>query len=99
MFSIWPQFGFRENPYDNQGLPGDETGDHLLVGRETEVAEVQRKIASAGTHPSVEGLAGVGKTSMLGRRRLPDDADDDRGCRRNTVCPGAGVLPGDRVAH
>jgi hypothetical protein len=58
-------FGFEENPYDNQGLPGDETGDHLLVGREAEIAEVQRKIASAGTHPSVEGLAGVGKTSML----------------------------------
>ena len=65
LFSIWPQFGFRENPYDNEGLPADETGDALLVGRDGEVSEVQRKIASSGQHPSVEGPAGVGKSSML----------------------------------
>jgi hypothetical protein len=64
-FSIWPQLGFRENPYSNQNLPADESGDALLVGREAEVGEVQRKIASSGTHPSVEGLAGVGKSSLL----------------------------------
>jgi hypothetical protein len=65
LFSIWPQFGFRENPYDNDRLPGNEVGDRLLVGRDAEVAAVQRAIASAGTHPGVEGPAGIGKTSML----------------------------------
>lgn len=64
-FSIWPAFGFRENPYSNRNLPPDETGDDLFVGRAAEVAELQRKIASEGTHPSVEGLAGVGKSSMV----------------------------------
>jgi hypothetical protein len=64
-FSIWPQFGFTENPYDNERLPGDEVGDQLLVGRDTEVAAIQRGIASDGTHPSLEGPAGIGKTSML----------------------------------
>jgi hypothetical protein len=65
LFSIWPQFGFRENPYDNERLPGDDVGDHLLVGRDREVAAIQRGIASDGTHPCVEGPAGIGKTSML----------------------------------
>jgi hypothetical protein len=64
-FSIWPAFGFRENPYDNAGLPGNEQGDYLLVGRDAEVARVQRELASGGVYPSVEGPAGTGKTSML----------------------------------
>lgn len=65
LFSIWPEFGFRENPYSNAGLPGDETGDFLLTGRDREVAELQRKIGSTGTQPAVEGLAGVGKSSLV----------------------------------
>ncbi len=65
LFSIWPEFGFRENPYSNAGLPGDETGDFLLTGRDREVAELQRKIGSTGTQPTVEGLAGVGKSSLV----------------------------------
>jgi hypothetical protein len=64
-FSIWPAFGFRENPYSNKNLLADETGDALLVGRGAEVAETQRKIAGAGIHASVEGDAGVGKSSMI----------------------------------
>ncbi len=64
-FSIWSQFGFRENPYDNEGLPGNEVGDSLLVGRDKEVGEIQRAVASGGTHPALEGPAGIGKTSML----------------------------------
>jgi len=64
-FSIWPQFGFRENPYSNLNLPGDEVGDRLLVGRDREVAQLQRKIGSMGTHPTVEGQAGVGKSSLI----------------------------------
>src|SRR5437763_3984380 len=65
MFSIWPAFGFRENPYDNAGLPGNDQGHRLLVGRDAEVDRVQRAIASGGLHPSIEGPAGIGKTSML----------------------------------
>ena len=61
MFSIWPQFGYQENPYSNQTLPSSDAGDQLLVGRDREVADLQRKIGSGGTHPSVEGPTGVGK--------------------------------------
>jgi hypothetical protein len=64
-FLIWPAFGFRENPYDNAGLPGNEQGDRLLVGRDAEVARMQRALASGGLYPSLEGPAGTGKTSML----------------------------------
>ena len=81
-FSIWPQFGFRENPYDNEGLPGNEVGHQLLVGRDTEVAEIQRAIGSGGTHPSVEGAAGIGKTSLLsvaGYRMLRRSLDEESG--------------------
>ncbi|SFP61432.1 hypothetical protein SAMN05660464_3692 [Geodermatophilus dictyosporus] len=65
-FSIWPQFGFAENPYSNLNLPGDTVGDRLLVGRDQEVGQLQRRIGSMGTHPTVEGPAGVGKSSLIG---------------------------------
>ena len=64
-FSIWPQFGFRENPYNNLNLPGDVVGNALLVGRDNEVGQIQRRIGSMGTHPTIEGPAGVGKSSLL----------------------------------
>ncbi|WKN48310.1 ATP-binding protein [Nocardioides sp. Arc9.136] len=64
-YTIWPQFGFRANPYNNLNLPGDEVGDRLLVGRDREVEQLQRRIGSMGTHPTVEGLAGVGKSSLI----------------------------------
>ncbi|HEX6328237.1 MAG TPA: hypothetical protein VFZ72_16850, partial [Jiangellaceae bacterium] len=32
LFSIWPKFGFYENPYINQTLPADDVGDKLPAG-------------------------------------------------------------------
>jgi hypothetical protein len=81
-FSIWPAFGFRENPYDNAGLPGNDQGNRLLVGRDTEVGRVQRALASGGIYPSVEGPAGTGKTSMLavaGYRMMLDSIEAKSG--------------------
>lgn len=65
LFSIWPRFGFINNPYDNNNLPGDEVGNKLLVGRDVEIDRISRRVGSGGTHPSVEGPAGVGKSSLL----------------------------------
>lgn len=62
---MWPRFGFRENPYSNEGLPPNEVGDALLVGRDTEVASLQTALASGGAHPSIEGATGVGKSSLI----------------------------------
>lgn len=64
-FSIWPNFGFSENPYRHENLPPSDVGDRLLVGRDAEVLELQMRLGSAGTHPTVEGPAGVGKSSLL----------------------------------
>lgn len=82
MFSIWPQFGYQENPYSNQTLPSSDAGDQLLVGRDREVADLQRKIGSGGTHPSVEGPTGVGKSSLIavaGYRMLLACTNEPRG--------------------
>lgn len=65
LFAIWPEFGFRENPYSQDTLAADESGDELLAGRDSELEDIQRRIGSAGAHPSVEGPIGVGKTSLL----------------------------------
>lgn len=82
VFGIWPQYGFRENPYGNEYLPGDEVGDRLLVGRDTAVEAIQNRIASGGAHPSVEGPAGIGKSSLLavaGYRMMRDTLAANRG--------------------
>ena len=65
LFDIWPDFGFRENPYSQETLEANDTGDALLAGRDSEVQEIQRRIGSSGAHPSVEGPVGVGKTSLV----------------------------------
>lgn len=65
LFSIWPSFGFSENPYSNTTLAGDEVGDALLVGRDAEVHALHAAIGSGGLHPSVEGMTGVGKSSLI----------------------------------
>jgi hypothetical protein len=65
MFGIWSRFGFSGNPYSQETLPPDEMGSGLLVGRDSEVQQIQSRIASNGVHPSVEGPVGVGKTSLI----------------------------------
>jgi len=65
IFGVWSRFGFRANPYSEATLPPDETGHRLLVGREVQIADIQQRLGSGGTHPSVEGPVGAGKTSLL----------------------------------
>ncbi|HTY72394.1 MAG TPA: hypothetical protein VMI11_08215, partial [Actinomycetes bacterium] len=65
LFGIWSDFGFRENPYSQDTLAADEAGDALLVGRDSEVGEIQRRVGSGGAHPTLEGPVGIGKTSLI----------------------------------
>lgn len=65
IFSIWPDFGFKSNPYNQDTLTADHLGDELLVGRDEEADEIQRLIGSEGSFPTVEGPIGVGKSSLL----------------------------------
>lgn len=65
IFGVWSRFGFRANPYSEATLPADESGHRLLAGRDREIENIQLRIGSGGTHPSVEGPIGAGKTSLL----------------------------------
>lgn len=64
-FSIWPWFGFRESPYSHEKLSVGEEGDRLFVGRAAEIQAFQMRIGSGGPHATVEGTAGVGKSSLV----------------------------------
>lgn len=63
--SVWERLGFSDNLYATPPLPGNQEGSRLLVGRDSEVEELQDHWASYDTHASVEGANGVGKTSLV----------------------------------
>ena len=65
IFGVWSRFGFVANPYSEATLPPDESGHRLLVGRDAEIENIQQRLGSGGTHPSIEGPVGAGKTSLL----------------------------------
>lgn len=65
LFGIWNAFGLSENPYNQATLKPDAEGDDLLVGRDQEVALLQAAVGSGGTHPTVEGPVGAGKSSLI----------------------------------
>lgn len=65
LFDIWPDFGFRANPYSQETLNADDAGDKLLIGRDEESRKIQRLIGTSGAFPTVEGPIGVGKSSLL----------------------------------
>lgn len=63
--TIWAELGFRASPYGSEHLPASEQGERLLVGRESEVAQLLRFLRSTNRHATVEGENGVGKTSLV----------------------------------
>ncbi|WIE76543.1 hypothetical protein [Curtobacterium sp. MCSS17_007] len=65
LFALWPRFGFSANPYSQETLQADATGDTLIAGRDVDIANLQMRIGSGGAHASVEGPIGAGKTSMI----------------------------------
>jgi hypothetical protein len=62
---IYEQWGFLSSPFQTTSLPPTSLGEKLLVGREVVLASLIRKIASAPKMATVEGLNGVGKTSVV----------------------------------
>ena len=64
LVSIWTEYGFRENPYGTKAIAPSAEGVNLLVGRTGDVRRLHTAITSLDTHPSIEGNAGVGKTSL-----------------------------------
>ncbi|SMD14584.1 MarR family transcriptional regulator [Rhizobium sp. RU36D] len=61
-YSDW---GFSSSPFQTSSLPASELGEKLLVGREGVLASLTRRIKAPNKMATVEGLNGVGKTSVV----------------------------------
>ena len=62
--SFYIEWGFKKNPFETSALPPSEEGNQLLVGRDPELRTLRRRLDNVGKIPTVEGLNGVGKTSL-----------------------------------
>lgn len=62
---IYESWGFTGNPFSSASLPANELGQRLLVGRTIELKKLSTLIQSGPRMATVEGLNGVGKTSIV----------------------------------
>lgn len=58
-------WGFRQAPFQTSPLPPNEQGQKLLVGRDDAVKQLMKKIEGSKKIAIVEGLNGIGKTSIV----------------------------------
>jgi len=63
--NIYQQWGFTQSPFSTTSLPASEDGERLLIGREKELESLIRRIFNPPKLATVEGLNGVGKTSLV----------------------------------
>lgn len=63
--NIYKEWGFIENPYRTIPLPATKEGKDLLVGREKETKRFLTRLYNPPSLVTVEGLNGVGKTSLI----------------------------------
>jgi hypothetical protein len=63
--NIYQEWGFLDSPFQVTPLPPSELGENLLVGREKELVSLSRKLFNPPKIATVEGLNGVGKTSLV----------------------------------
>jgi hypothetical protein len=61
-YSDW---GFKAPPFQTTSLPASEIGERLLVGRNKEIGQLISRIESVPKLSTIEGLNGVGKTSVV----------------------------------
>lgn len=62
---LYQEWGFRASPFETTALPPTEFGANLLVGRAHSTTALRRRIASGNKLATIEGLNGVGKTSVV----------------------------------
>ena len=62
---IYEKWGFNGSPFQTTSLPPTELGRKLLVGRDNELSTLMRRIAAPPKLATLEGLNGVGKTSVV----------------------------------
>lgn len=58
-------WGFRTSPFQTTPLPANPQGEQLLVGRNSALKSLIGKIEAPGKLSTIEGLNGVGKTSVV----------------------------------
>lgn len=63
--NIYKEWGFLENPFRTIPLPATKEGKDLLVGRDKEVKRFLTRLYNPPSLVTVEGLNGVGKTSLI----------------------------------
>ena len=62
---IYIEWGFTSSPFQTTSLPATDLGERLLVGRDTVLKSLMGRITSVPKLATVEGLNGVGKTSIV----------------------------------
>lgn len=62
--SIYDQWGLTGSPFQTTALPANELGATLLTGRNVELQELATQLVNFPKFPTIEGLNGVGKTSI-----------------------------------
>lgn len=58
-------WGLTQSPFQTTSLPPTELGERLLVGRDKELSALISRIKSTPKMSTIEGLNGVGKTSLV----------------------------------
>lgn len=64
-FDVYGQWNFKNNPFTIKALSSDEIGNDLFAGREEEIKKFLRRLYNAPQIVTVEGDAGIGKTSLV----------------------------------
>lgn len=75
-------WGFRSNPFETTSLPASEEGSRLMVDRFDLIKKIQKRVAAGTKIVTVEGLNGVGKTSLVNVavfRHYKDRLQSDKG--------------------
>lgn len=62
---FYEDWGFKRSPFQQSSLPANEVGYRLLVGRDQQVETLMRRIEGAPKIAILEGLNGIGKTSVV----------------------------------
>jgi DNA-binding MarR family transcriptional regulator len=62
---IFKNWGFKSDPFETLPLPANRKGVKLMVGREKATRKIQKGLYSSTKYVTVEGLNGVGKTSVI----------------------------------
>jgi hypothetical protein len=63
--NIYQQWGFVDSPFQVSPLPPSELGARLLIGRASELQTLKRRLFNPPKITTIEGLNGVGKTSLV----------------------------------